>query len=95
VTLVLAGLAVFWVWEYLLVLLPWEIHPAGQPLVVLGLGVLASITPDKVLLPAAIAGVVGLLHVLVRAGSGVLTKAVQFPTRQPRRSDVGSRVPGL
>lgn len=93
-TLVLAALAVFWAWEFLLVLSPVRVPPFLQPPLVAGLGYLATLLSATVLFPAAIAGAVAILHALTRAETPTPV-AFQMPRRTGRRSEVGGRIPPL
>ena len=81
-TLILASLAVFFVWEFVLSAYPWSIWPWLQPLLVLG-GALGFCWPDW-RLALAVAGAVYLLHVAVRrATDSPEPQVVRRPTRIP------------
>ena len=60
--LLLTDLAVFWVWEYLLLLCPFSIPVGAQPLLVLALAAGAAYVPEPVIFMCAVAGAVALLH---------------------------------
>lgn len=90
-----AALAVFAVWEYLMVLSPWRVPPVLQPLLVVGLGYLALLLDHDWLLPVAIAGAVAVLHRLVVSDPAPAATAIQLPRRSGRRTEVGSRIPDL
>lgn len=89
VTLLLGALAVFFVWESLYAAVPWTIPAWLQPVVVYG-AALAFCWPDW-RIALAVAGAVGLLHVLTRIGGGGASGAPQV-VRRPGRAP---RVPNL
>lgn len=80
-TLILAALAVFFVWESTLSISPWTIWPWLQPFLVYAAS-LAFCWPDWRTALAA-AGAVGILHTVLRLESGSATAAVTV--QRPRR----------
>ena len=97
---VLTVLAVFWAWETLLAVVPDRVPAALHPLLVAGLAYGAAQVDDVLLTAAAVAGAVGILHVLARL-AGASTPDLVSQIRLPRRSHdplprgVGQRVPNL
>lgn len=98
--LLLTVLAVFFAWETLLSIVPSAVPGAVRPLMVAGLAYGSTYVPEPLLLAGAVAGAVGLLHVLVTL-AGASTPSLVDQIRLPRRSrdplprGVGSRVPSL
>jgi hydrogenase/urease accessory protein HupE len=82
-TLLVASLAIFAVWEFVLVAVPWTIPAWLQPVLVFG-AALAFCWPDW-RIALAVAGAVGLLHVLVRGVTDSRSAAQQTTVRLPRR----------
>lgn len=84
--LLIATLAVFGIWEFLLVVVPWTIPPWLQPILVYA-AALAFCWPDW-RLALAVMGGVGICHVLVRNVGGTAMPApsqvVQRPSRLPK-----------
>lgn len=80
--LVLTSLGVFWAWEYLLTLSPVTIPAWLQPLLVAAAAAGAWYLPERVLLVAAVAGAVALLHQLLTATHAA--QAVRQVRRVPR-----------
>lgn len=87
-TLLIAILAVFGIWEFLLVAIPWTLPPWLQSVVVYGIS-LAFCWPDW-RLAAAVCGGVGLCHVFLRS-LGSNDPPQQVVVRRQR----GSNVPPL
>jgi hypothetical protein len=88
VTLLLSTLAIFFVWETVLSVVPWTIPAWLQPVLVYG-ATLAYVWPDW-RLALAVAGAVALLHILtVSRGAASGTPQV---LRRPRGT---SRLPNL
>jgi hypothetical protein len=84
IPLIVASLAVFAVWEYLIMVLPVSIPAWLQPALVAGFAVGASAVPPAVLRVLAVTGAVALCHALV-------TKPTLHDVRRPLRG----RVPRL
>lgn len=88
--MIVTALAVFWAWEFVLVLLPWPVPAPVQPAVVAGLAYGAGYLPPAVVLAGAVAGAVALLHTLLRhyqpPEPAVATRALR---------GLGNRVPNL
>lgn len=87
--LLLLALATFTVWEWLAVILPTTLPAWLQPLVVAGMAYGAQWLPERWLFALAVAGLVAVLHVVVRnAAEG---QSARLPQRVPARR----RVPDL
>ncbi|MER5754303.1 hypothetical protein [Streptomyces sp. NPDC002088] len=89
--LLLIAFATFTAWEWLVVVLPFALPAALQPLAVVGLAYEAQRLPGSWLAATAAAGVVALLHIPVRGGV-VEATPLRFPRRHP---STGRRVPDL
>ena len=87
-SLIITALAVFWAWEFIIVVLPRAIPPWLQPLIVLGISVGFG-WPDW-RTGAAAAGLVAVLHVVVNH----LLNA-ESPVPQPVARTRPPRVPPL
>jgi hypothetical protein len=90
VTLILATLAVFFIWETVMSVAPWTIPHWLQPVLVYG-AALAYTWPDW-RLALAVAGAVGLLHVLI-VDRRVTTS--RGPVQQVQRPGRAPRIPTL
>ena len=89
--LIIAVLAIFFVWETVLSVVPWNVPPWLQPVLVYG-AALAFCWPDW-RLAMAVSGGVALLHVfLTRERPNVVrpkpVTELQRPTRTPRVPDL-------
>lgn len=80
--LLLAILAVFFIWETVLSVVPWTIPYWLQPVLVYG-AALAYVWSDW-RLALAVAGAVGLLHVLAIGKNVGQVTAIRRPGRSPR-----------
>lgn len=82
-SLVMAALAVFFIWEFVLVAVPWTIPIVLQPVLVYA-AALAYCWPDW-RTALAVAGAVGVLHVLVTRPGATTggTQGIRRPPRQP------------
>lgn len=62
----LLAFAVLWAWEFVLVISPVRIPAFLQPILVAGIAYGGQYVPRAILLAAAVAGMVALLHLVVR-----------------------------
>jgi hypothetical protein len=89
--ILLIAFATFTAWEWLIEVLPFTLPAGLQPVAVAGLAYGAQRLPEPWLVALAAAGMVALLHILVRGGA-VKTSSLRLPRRHP---STGRRVPDL
>lgn len=90
--LLVAGLAVFFVWEFVVTLLPASLPPVVHPVLVAAVAYGVVRLPDDLTLVGALAGLVGLLHAVVRR---LGAEPEPFQLRLPRSRTAHRRIPQI
>jgi capsular polysaccharide biosynthesis protein len=96
VTLLLAGLGAWVVWEWIISILPLRVPPSMQPICVSGLTYIdVVVLPPAVRVALAATGVVALLHAFARSEEPDRTVIRRRPQAPSARVIPPSRIPDL